>query len=79
MSEQLREELRASVLNGDLLFMPSPEVRSEAVRFIRPRSDTLTFVSIEHGSGLHGDGRMKGIGVAKSFVDYIRETTPYSS
>lgn len=75
MSEQLRKEIIASIRKGDLLFVPSPEVRSEAIRFIKPRSETLTFVQIDdHGNGRHGEGRMSGIGMARSFVDHIRST-----
>jgi hypothetical protein len=76
MSEQLRKEIRAAVHNGDLLFVPSPEVRSEAIRFIKPRSEALTFVNIDHGSGngRQGDGKMIGIGMSPKLVDHIRET-----
>jgi len=77
MSEKLREEIRAAVHNGDLLFVPSPEVRAEAIRFIKPRSQALTFVNIDHGSGRgqQGDGKMIGIGMAKALVDHIREAS----
>lgn len=73
MSDQLRSEIRESVRNGELLFMPSPEVRSEAVRSIRPRSTGLTYVKIDDGSGTGqpGDGKMLGIGMAKVMVDHI--------
>lgn len=80
MSDQLREEIRASVHNGDLLFVPSPEVRPEAIRFIKPRSEALTFVNIDHGSGngRQGDGKMIGIGMSPKLVEHIRETSgPY--
>lgn len=77
MSEQLRKEIVDSVRKGDLLFMPSPEVRREAVRFIRPRSETLTFVKFEHGNGRHGDGEMSGIGMSPVLVDHIRSSSDH--
>jgi hypothetical protein len=80
MSDQLREEIVASVRKGDLLFMPSSEVRREAVRFIRPRSETLTFVKIDdHGNGRDGEGRMSGIGMSPVLVDRIRSSSEYLS
>lgn len=71
MSEQLRNEVFEAVRNGDTMFLPSEEVRAEAMRFVRPRSLSLTSIKIDHGSGMgrNGDGRLIGVGISPTLMD----------